>query len=408
MRKFLLSMFGSSALAALMLYGLLSVAPVVRASVACSVPFIFTNGTTADATQVNANFNSLVNCFASAASAGVNNDITALNALSTPISPAQGGTQNFWGGTSSGTNTITVTTVTPASGFSFASGNRVCFTAGGTNTGPTTLNVNGTGAKPFDRRIQGATGVFGTGTMVGGELVNGQNSVCALVSSTIYILENQLDYVGEIKDFGFAGCPAGWAETNGVNNVYSTASFPDITAAFGTTWGTNAGFTVMPDLRGRATFSRDGTGTRLTTDQSGALAGNTVGTVGGLQNQTLVAGQLPPITPTFTGNAATLTGSFSGTQVVNFGLNQAGIIQITGGSFIGGNSYTPQASAFILPTAQNPGGQFSSITPNFTYTPAGSIAMNSYTPAGTISSFGSGASHPVTPPLGIVTKCVKL
>lgn len=58
-----------------------------------SNPFTLTNGQTADATQVMANFNNLLNCGNNnLAHNGANSDITSLSGLTTPISVAQGGT----------------------------------------------------------------------------------------------------------------------------------------------------------------------------------------------------------------------------------------------------------------------------------------------------------------------------
>jgi hypothetical protein len=58
-----------------------------------SMPNTLTNGQTADATQVMANFNQLVNNGNTGCAAlGANNDITSLSALSTPLSTGQGGT----------------------------------------------------------------------------------------------------------------------------------------------------------------------------------------------------------------------------------------------------------------------------------------------------------------------------
>lgn len=57
------------------------------------LPNTFVNGTTIDATQVNADFNQIVaNVNANGAANGANSDITALNALSTPIPVTEGGT----------------------------------------------------------------------------------------------------------------------------------------------------------------------------------------------------------------------------------------------------------------------------------------------------------------------------
>src|SRR5215468_6621763 len=90
-----------------------------RATVSCSVPFTFTAGTTAVASQVNSNFSSIITCLTSAASAGVNSDITALTGLTTTITPAQGGTNSYIGSQSTGSaNAQIVTLTTPSTGFS--------------------------------------------------------------------------------------------------------------------------------------------------------------------------------------------------------------------------------------------------------------------------------------------------
>lgn len=58
-----------------------------------ALPFSLTNGTTADATQVMANFNQIVNNVnANGAHNGANSDITSLSGLATPLSVGQGGT----------------------------------------------------------------------------------------------------------------------------------------------------------------------------------------------------------------------------------------------------------------------------------------------------------------------------
>lgn len=62
-------------------------------SIISALPFNLQNGTTADATQVMANFNQVVsNVNANAATAGANSNITSITGLTTPLSPTQGGT----------------------------------------------------------------------------------------------------------------------------------------------------------------------------------------------------------------------------------------------------------------------------------------------------------------------------
>jgi len=148
---------------ALLLFALL--ATPAQAGVSCSLPFNLQNGTTADATQVMANYNSLVACLTNAAAAGVNNDITALTALSTAITPAQGGTTVYVGGTSTGSGNAQIITSTVPASFGLVAGNQVVFKAGFDNTGPTQINVAGSGLTNIFK--QSTTGPV---AMTGGEI----------------------------------------------------------------------------------------------------------------------------------------------------------------------------------------------------------------------------------------------
>ncbi len=128
-------------------------ASVASANVPCTLPFNLQNNTTADATQVMANYNALVACLTNAAIAGSNTDITALLGLTTPITPARGGSNVFIGGISTGSAaTQAITTTIPATGFSLTAGYTVVFVWGFTTTGPLTVNVNGTGAIAVNKR----------------------------------------------------------------------------------------------------------------------------------------------------------------------------------------------------------------------------------------------------------------
>ena len=94
---------------------------------------------------------------------------------------AAGGGYYFGTTTGGSANAQTLASVTP-SGFAKAQGNTVSFTAGFTNTGPTTLNVNGTGATAV--KINTTAGLHSTG---GGEVVAG-NSYAAYFDGTQYVL----------------------------------------------------------------------------------------------------------------------------------------------------------------------------------------------------------------------------
>ena len=109
------------------------------AGVPCTpLPFNLQNGQVADATQVMANYNFIISCLANAAAAGANSDITSLGGLTSPISPAQGGTSTFVASApSTGTaNNQAVTATLPT--YVQTPLTAVVFIAGFTNTGPMT------------------------------------------------------------------------------------------------------------------------------------------------------------------------------------------------------------------------------------------------------------------------------
>lgn len=113
-----------------------------------ALPFLLQNGTTADATEVDADFDAIISDVnANAAHNGVNTDITALQGLTTPIAQAQGGTTAFIkaAGSSTGSANAQVVSAPVPTGFVLGFGYSITFLAGFTNTGGMTLNVNGTG-----------------------------------------------------------------------------------------------------------------------------------------------------------------------------------------------------------------------------------------------------------------------
>jgi hypothetical protein len=140
------------------------------AGVTCSLPYTFTNGTVADATQVMANYNALVTCLTNAAHSGANNDITSLSALTTPLTPGQGGSNVYIGAspTTSGSE-ILISGTTPT-GYGNTQGYSVVFNSPLSNTGPVTIAVNGT-PNVVNLYKQSTAGPV---PLTGGELVNGQ------------------------------------------------------------------------------------------------------------------------------------------------------------------------------------------------------------------------------------------
>lgn len=156
---------------------------IAQAQIVGTLPFQLQNGTTADATQVMADFNKILgDVNINAAKNGVNTDITALNALVTPITPAQGGSTVYFASTSGGSaNAQTVASPSPV-GFTLAVGKRVTFIAGFTNTGALTLNVNSTGATAVNRMTSA-----GPLALIGGEVV-ANNYIEAVYDGTRFVL----------------------------------------------------------------------------------------------------------------------------------------------------------------------------------------------------------------------------
>lgn len=157
-------------------------------TIANAPPFTLTNGVTADATQVMANFDQIVaNVNANAAANGANSDITSLTGLTTPLGRTYGGSQFYVGGTSTGAaNAHVVATVTPT-GFSLYAGAMVAFISGFNNSAATTLNVGGTGVKNVFRQISGAAAAC-----AGGEIVLNQLVVVVYDGTQWQIINNAL------------------------------------------------------------------------------------------------------------------------------------------------------------------------------------------------------------------------
>lgn len=186
-----------------------------NAQVCASVPYTFTNGTTADAGQVNANFAAVLNCFNSnTASSGSNSNITALTGLTQP--PSGTGSFVFQGTSVTATGAaITIGSTVPA-GFTATAGNVILFvvpsayTAGGT----TTITIGGT-AYNLDKVQNG-----GEQGLVTGDLAPMAYGV-AVYDGTSFELESSHDTTptNEIGYFARSSCPPGWLAANGSSST---------------------------------------------------------------------------------------------------------------------------------------------------------------------------------------------
>ena len=154
--------------------------------------FTLTNGTTADATQVMANFNGVTTSLLGAAASGANSDITSLTGLTTPIpAGAAGGSTVYWGGTSTGTANAQVCVTPVPNGFAMTPGNRIVFIASATNTAAMQLNANAQGLQNFFVQTPA-----GPQAMIGGEVVSGCIVEAEVLTATQFVLVNTMAQFG--------------------------------------------------------------------------------------------------------------------------------------------------------------------------------------------------------------------
>jgi microcystin-dependent protein len=178
------------------------------------LPVTLTNGTLADANQVMSDFNAIVTGVnTNGAKNGANSDITSLSALTTPITPAQGGS-NVYVGTGSGTANAQLVVTPVPTGYALTSGYTTNFIPSATNTSATTLSVAGTTAKAVLRQTSA-----GLQPLVGGEIVVNQMAT-VIYDGTQYELINNaagaIVPVGTIIDTASAtGAPVGYLLTDG-------------------------------------------------------------------------------------------------------------------------------------------------------------------------------------------------
>jgi microcystin-dependent protein len=269
----------------LVLLLLVAIAPAAG-QVVGGLPFNLQNNTVADASQVMANFNTIVSGVnTNAATAGVNTNITRLSGLTTPITPAQGGTSTYIA-TATGTGTANAQVVAATNPtFSLTSGVIVQWVPVGTNTAATTLNVGGTGAIAINRPQ-----LTGFSPLAGGELVS-SSTMQVMYDGTRYVLltpQNTAVPSGVTFFTATTAAPAGYLLLQG--QAVSRTTYQTLFNLLGTTFGSGDGLNTfnLPDAQGRYLASYDNGVGRLNGCNSG-IFGSACG------NQLLPQSALPNV-----------------------------------------------------------------------------------------------------------------
>lgn len=282
------------------------------AGVPCTLPFNLTNGTTADATQVMANYNALTACLLNAATAGANSDITSLNGITTPIPHTAGGTATYIGGTSGGSaNAQTLSATVPT--FVLQAGTIVTFIAGASNTGPLQVNIASTGLKNVYRHSQ-----LGATMSVGAEILAGEQVVLQYDGAEYQCMSCAKVLIGEIKTYaGLPTAPAGWLIIDG--SCQPQVTYADLFTTVGSVYGScGAGLFALPDGRGRIIAGYDNQGTNGDAGRMTSCAGRgSGGGTCGAQSETIAQANLPNVA--LSTASITMAISGGGSNVCNNG-----------------------------------------------------------------------------------------
>ncbi len=239
-------------------------------------------------------------------------------------------------------------------------GQAVAFTPHATNGATVTLNVDGLGAKPL-RAAPNAE-------LPAGVIIQGTPYV-ALYNNADQAFYLQGGFgnpynipIGASIDYWGAVAPnSSFALMYG--QAISRTTYSALFSLFGIQYGAGDGSTTfnIPDLRGRVIAGKDDMGGSAAGRLATAVAGTTLGAVGGGEIRTLVTGNLPPYTP---------SGAISGTGTSNtIIVNPNTIISIQGA---GGGS--------LLGLGWNSGGALQSIGSVVSYSFAGTAQGGTSTP----------------------------
>ncbi|MBK3406306.1 tail fiber protein [Methylorubrum populi] len=193
-------------------------------------------------------------------------------------------TNGFLGATISG-NAATIVSSQGFKASHFGNGFSISFATMQTNTGPMTLNIDNTGARPW-RRPRGVD--FAPGDIVPFMI----HVVIWSPAQQAYVsIAPTLDEPGRIGTFATSeAIPPGWVECDG--RALSRSAYSALFGLFGTYFGNGDGSTTfnIPDVSGRTIFSRDAGKGRLT--GAGGIGG-VIGSAGGSETVTLNDTQMP-------------------------------------------------------------------------------------------------------------------
>lgn len=224
----------------------------------------------------------------------------------------------------------------------------IAFTPHTTNTGTTTLNVDGLGAKPL--RSAPSTEIL-SGTLIQGTPYTAlyNNSDAAWYLSNFYgnaynvPLMGGMDYWDTVAPNSSFIFPAGQA--------ISRTTYAAVFARWGTTYGVGDGSTTfnVPDKTGRVSAMKEASATRLTATYFGA-SGATMGAVGGLESTTLSLAQLPTGI-TATGTASVTTSSSNPAPIATASVTDLSFSPSGSGTHVPATSGTWSGQGVISGTA---------------------------------------------------------
>ena len=104
--------------------------------------------------------------------------------------------------------------------------------------------------------------------------------------------------IGIMVDFAGVNAPEGWLLCYG--QEISRITYANLFAALGTTFGAGDGSTtfLLPDCRGRTIAGKDNMGGVSASRLINTVSGGTLGAVGGVEQHTLIASEVPVLTGT--------------------------------------------------------------------------------------------------------------